>query len=228
MISLSRVACLGQWSAEYSGMIECSLKHQNQQKGRVDLILDRIKGETPTNALAVGRHLIRTDIAPLLEQQEVLYWLRLHSAELIYIDSYSELVDQRFRHSSGWSFCACYTDVNHSQSFASEFSNEGLLALDKIEPLYVELFEWAKAKFGNIPIIYVHFPTKFDNRDKFKERGQALIDITTRLTGKYRMTNIIVPDEKISEADDPRHRDTYHFGSTTIAHIGDAIKEALK
>lgn len=223
---LSRVACLGQWASPWP-------LQNNQQKVRIDYLLDVIHGGKRTIAPLTKKYLAFQPIYPLIEQQEALPWLSCHPSQfnLVYMDSYCELVDQKFTHNDGWPFCAYYSDVNHkdvdeTDEFKQFFKCDGLLPIEDFHQKYDQFFNWIKRVNPNSKIIFIHFPTVYDQRQKFKDRGNAIIDAVSSVQQKYNIKNIIVPDNIVDHYQG--HEDypsPYHFGPATINYLKDQVRK---
>jgi len=200
----------------------------NQQKVRVDLFLDWIDGAERPKPDVVWSFLLRKDVFPFIEQQAGLPWLRIKkSNNLILMDSFSELTDQKFiSKKEGWAFCCNYNDIDHSPLFEDEFDCQGLLNLSEIEHCYKVFFDYINKEYPSKKILFLHFPTKLDQRQLFKDRGVAIKNALEKLSlANKSIINVHVPDEKVSpyeEDDFP-----YHFGRETYLHFVKEINQAL-
>ena len=115
----------------------------NQQKVRVELLLEWRSGEVKPNAKSVKGHLLRKDVYPFIKQQEQLPWLNVKNFEYLIMDSFAELTDQKFTHRKDKrSFCCHYTDINHTSEFNAEFECCGLLPIESFEDAYNNFFDW--------------------------------------------------------------------------------------
>jgi hypothetical protein len=216
---LSRVACLGQWS--YPG------HHNNQQKVRSDLFMSVVNGGSRTRFTESMDVISNKDIGYMIKQQEDLPWLSAKEEEFngLYMDSFSELVDQKFLHKDdGWSFCACFSDVD-KEKMQKKFLCQDLISIDDLEASYNNLFSWFISKNSNAPIIFIHFPTVFDTREKYIKQGAAIISSINNLKNKYNIYNIIVPKDKIEQ--NQKIPFVYHFGKTTVDYISERVKSII-
>jgi hypothetical protein len=112
----------------------------------------------------------RDYIAPTVTQQALI--CPEFKPELIFIDSFSELTDQIFRHKQdGWQFCCNYLDARHDDEFAENFECLGLLNLDRLQESYSEILKLIELRWPQIPIVYIHFPYALEPRPQFVERA---------------------------------------------------------
>lgn len=168
---VGRYACLGTAVLETLGR---KYKMHNMQKGRVDYLLDvAADASLVCQPDRVTPFLARDYIAPTIEQQALL--CPAFRPELVFVDSFSDLTDQLFRHKSqGWSFCCNYQDMQHDDGFADDFESLGLLDLDTLQARYTRILQIINARWGGIPIIYLHFPDALESRERFVERARMI------------------------------------------------------
>ncbi|MFT3908107.1 MAG: hypothetical protein QM737_01670 [Ferruginibacter sp.] len=213
-IILSRVACLGQDVVKLKE--EQKINLINQQKVRIDLLLDRLNGAPKPIVKLIEPHLLRKDILFMLVQQEDLPWFDMKlSGDTILLDSYSELTDQKFVHKKdGWAFACNYTDINHTDAFKEQFDALGLLKLDELEKYYRLYFDFLNKKYPGKKIIFLHFPTALDKRQHFIERGETIIKVIEKLTKEYPgLVSIRIADKDVHPHEDDDF--PYHYGKET-------------
>ena len=171
---LGRHACLGRSVLD---LIDIGGPIFNIQKGRVDYLISCInQNETRARTAVLGSFISRKDIIPLIRQQEYCNNLPKHPPKLVYMDSFAELADQLFIHrEKGWGGCCYYTDVHHTEDFKILFEERGLLDLEKIESSYRNYFDRIHVKYGEVPILFLHFPSVLEKRLKYFERGQIIL-----------------------------------------------------
>jgi hypothetical protein len=212
---LGRIACLGQTIFRNKYYTQ-NVKLINQQKARVDFLIEKLKGGSGPKSDLVEFHLEREDIHPLIVEQQEFPWNFVTNPNLIIMDSFSELTDQRFRHrNEGWSFYCNYTDIHHCIEFDNEFECLGLLDLDNLEELYLEFFNILRKKYPSKRLIFIHFPIELDSREKFKTRGREILRIMTNIAKLNSwITNLYIsPDEVYTS--DVGDNFPYHYGSKT-------------
>jgi hypothetical protein len=229
---LSRVACMGKDVIE---ILNLDFKILNTQKGRVDLLYkfmnnDKLKPQVGY----LAKFIYRKDIITLIEEQFLFTWKKkMKSPKYIFIDSYSELTDQLFVHNSKkWMFCSNYSDIKHSKEFNDAFNTVGLLELDQIKEQYELYFHELRSKFPNSPIFFLHFPTKLDKRDKFKERYAIIKKSVEDIKGKYEPFYSISVDENIVDWPKVDHNEIsdnfpYHFNQETYIAFASQIKKII-
>lgn len=215
MLALPRCACLGSWT--YGSIFGLTFHYLNQQKVRVDLFLEYIsKKNNPPSLDHIKPKLARNDMDNLFQQQVDLPWLKnKDKIDFIVMDSYSELVDQKFTHKDGWSFCACYSDIKDM----TDLTCEGLIKTDNLYYAYDDFFDYLKINY-NVPINFIHFPTTFEKRQVYINQGEAIKEAIHRLCGKYDINNIIADPEYIEQKD----HETYHFSDKTVKHLSNKLK----
>jgi hypothetical protein len=210
-----RVACLGRNVFDMRYSTENKVILVNQQKVRVDLFNAWLSGETRPKAEVIEKYMLRKDVFPLIEQQAAPEWREKNDFNYFLMDSFSELTDQKFTHKTErWSFCCHYTDINHDSDFADFFECHGLLPIEDIELQYYLFFDWFEKKFPGKKLYYIHFPTKFDSRNIFKERSKEIL----RIMKKYQedrdyIKNIFIGEESVFLKENDVF--PYHFSEKT-------------
>lgn len=228
-VVLGRNACLGKEIFELLNQKEHKYWLINQQKTRVDLFLQWIAGATRPSAKAVKPFMARLDVYPYIKEQERLTWLqKTYRPSLIILDSYSELTDQQFRHrQEGWSFCCHYTDLHHSPEFEAQFESLGLLPVERLEMAYRQFFSWLDQTYPGTEILFIHYPTKLDSREKFKLRAAEILRVIRQLAAdRNNLRNIKLEDSQVDwhETDNS----PYHYSSATNQAFAFKCKEFAK
>jgi hypothetical protein len=226
---MGRVACLGQ---DVFKILSLDFPIVNIQKGRVDYLCDVIK---KPNLKTKSNHVIssieRNDIKDLILQQEIFYNLK-KSPIALYMDSFSELTDQRFLNKKQkWSFCANYSDILHTKSFEREFEPLGLLNVDDLVQHYRNFFSLFRMIYGSVPIIFIHFPVKLDRREKFKVRFKKINEAIDILQNEFQPFYSFKVDEEIVDWPDGElpNNETfpYHYNDTTYQNFADQIRASM-
>ncbi|MXV17471.1 hypothetical protein [Hufsiella ginkgonis] len=225
---LGRTACLGQDVFNLKFNKTTSAKELiNMQKVRADLFVDLANGKARPAAAVVGPFIARDNVYPFIVQQEKFEWGHPRkTADWVLIDSFSELTDQKFTHrTEGWSFCANYSDLDHSPEFMSLFENKGLLDPDELEQTYVNFFSTINRRFPGKKIVFIHFPTTLDLREKFVERGDRIAKVINRLAGTFKLTNLQIDARDVF----PHSGDdfAYHFSTETQTAFLNKWNQAL-
>ena len=115
--------------------------------------------------------------------------------------------------------------MDHTGDFDSNFTCKDLLPIEELEDYYVKFFDKVLANYGQIPIIYLHFPAKFDDRKQYKERSTYLFDLITKLSVKYTNINSISIDNKFVVRPNNGDNFPYHFSDETIKSFTQRILE---
>lgn len=179
-----RVACMG---LDVFTLLNSPWPLLNVQKGRIDYLLDvatapRLKARPSMIAPFIQRQ----DIVSLITQEGDLTWLNLRPPLAIYMDSFSELTDQLFVHRrERWRFCAHYSDVEHSLAFENQFEALGLLSVADLQAHYQKFFTKVRQWWGEIPIIFLHFPVTLDKREKFQMRSSHILESITQVAKEF-------------------------------------------
>lgn len=222
---VGRYACLGSAVLEALGR---KYKMHNLQKGRVDYQLQVVQDASvlckPEQTI---RHLARDYIAPIVEQQSLL--CPDFTPELIFVDSFSELTDQLFRHKKeGWKFCCNYMDLQHSDEFAFTFESLGLMNLDGLEQAYQTMLCAINARWPGIPVIYIHFPDALEEREKYVERARKIRRVVeTCATRHPNLYSFSVPREIVRHpevAEPGMENFPYHYNQATYESFADMIR----
>jgi hypothetical protein len=223
---MGRVACLGQ---DVYKLLNLNLPIINYQKARIDYLNDVFsKTIRNTQAIQAIPYIPRDDIKGLVLQQEALR-IYNESPKALYMDSYSELTDQRFlSRKQKWSFYANYSDIAHSEEFKNKFESQGLLGINDILDQYRQFFSLFRLNYGSVPIIFIHFPIKLETREKFKLRAAEIKNAIDLLKNDFQpFYSFEVNDEIV---DWPKTNLTeidffpYHYNQDTYTYLANQIK----
>ena len=224
---MGRVACLGQ---DVYKLLNVNLPLINHQKARIDYFNDVILlKKYKTQAFHVIPFIPRDDIKGLILQQDA-FRIYYKSPKVLYMDSFSELTDQKFFNSKGkWSFYANFGDINHSELFNRNFESQGLLGLDNMFDQYHKFFTSFRMTYGLVPIIFIHFPIKLETRKKFKDRFSMIKHVIDVMKEEFQPFYSYEVDEKIVDwPDSVRYsEDTlfpYHYNEETYKNLANQIR----
>jgi len=227
---LGRHACLGQDVINLTGI---KTPIFNIQKGRVDFWLSCMKqSNMMTRTADIAPFLSRRDMIPILRQQEYCNNIPKHPPLFVYMDSLSELVDQLFIHKiNGWGACCYYSDINHNDEFDNIFEGKGLLDINELESGYKDFFDLIRARYGDVPIVFLHFPSALEFREKFLGRGQAILSVIEKLATQYSRLYSIKIDEFIvsqpAEVAAELKSFPYHYNKETYIAFYKVLTEVL-
>jgi len=225
--ALTRLACLGEWIYARTFAQQC-IGHAQRQV-RVDLFSDWIENNSSVaNAAEINSMAYaNSDRTFIQEQTENRSWLQCDKPDVLFMDNFSELVDKRFAHSSGYDFCATYGEFEAQQLMSAldrcVLTDHGLLAIDSIYNEYDRFFNIIKNKW-DIPIVFCHFPTKFDGREIYKKQGRVIIQAIEMMSRKYDIQSIIADDNAIIMKDGWH----YHFADQTVDNMASKINVRFK
>lgn len=219
---VSRTACLGNFTLENIDLSK--YKVINHQKNRVDYCLLRYENSAVAcHRSDVEKYIPNSYLQELVLQQKLDIFSHRRVRAVI-MDSYSEMVDQLFISKLNDSrFCACYRDVLHENDFEDVYECKNLLKVEELEHYYRLFFKKLVEKYGNIPIIFLDFPTKYDERPKFKQREAVIVLTIKKLMSEFNNLRLIVPAFVENHEIDPAvyhfSRSTYYFLAKQIIHI---------
>jgi hypothetical protein len=137
------------------------------------------------------------------------------------MDSFADLTDKLFVTPKERLFCCHYSNLRNNFSM---LEGDGLIPLPSLEKKYYEFFSQIKLCYPGIPIVYIHCPSTFEERDEYIERINAIRNIISKLTVYFpNIINIeIERPEKMQDDDFP-----YHFSEHTYDLVAEKLKEKL-
>ncbi|WP_157799285.1 hypothetical protein [Polynucleobacter brandtiae] len=125
----------------------------------------------------------REDVLPLIKQLEFFDCLPKKSPKFILMDSFSELTDQLFEsRRDQWLFACAYGDVSHTTEFESQFKCHGLLPVESLEKQYLALFNAFEARWGLVPILFLHFPIALEKRQLYIDRHHGIVEVIQKIS----------------------------------------------
>lgn len=222
---VSRTACLGNFSCENIDFGEFKLV--NHMKNRVDYALSVHENSAK---------FINIDEVMQYTTEENKHWISCYetlrkdifkykNVRAFIIDSWSELTYQLFvQNVTGTSFCNNYRTVNHNSNFDKVYTCKGLLEIEKLEENYDRFFSKLRDIYGNIPVIFLHFPDVFETREKFIKRAAVIRKAIDKMAEKYGNIEILTPEFVEKNETDPI---IYHFSDKTYRVFAEKMVEAL-
>jgi|LakMenEpi03Aug12_release.lakeMendotaPanAssembly.Ray.scaffolds.fasta_scaffold220332_2 hypothetical protein len=223
---MGRIACMGQ---DVLKLLNIGVPILNVQKGRIDLISQKSKNIVRTAQIVP--FIYRDDIKDLILQQELLYGNMMKPPIALYMDSFSDLTDQLFLHrKKRWSFCANFSDINHTMEFKKKFEVIGLLSMDSLIEHYRFFFNLFRQRYPSVPIIFMHFPVKLDKREKFNFRYKKIKEAIDILEKEFQQFYSFTVDEEIvnwpEELIPGLEKFPYHYNKETYQNLANQIKES--
>lgn len=223
---LGRVACLGSEIINRLGLQKGLVNHP---KSRVDFILGVLKNpKIRPEAKDIYQFLERTYISSSIKSQEFNFF-SYSKPDFIFLDSFSELTDQLFLNKiNGNSFLANYLDINHNNTFQFNYNNLGLLDLDQLYNSYDEFFSKISTFYPNVIVVFLHFPTILDRREKFQFRGNYIKEVIFKLTFKYPfLHSIFLEDNFVFKSENMDDDFPYHYGNKTYEYFLNEVKKII-
>jgi len=218
---LGRVACLGN---EIITQLNLEKGLINHQKSRVDFLLDLANdSKIKPNDKEIIPLLEKNYISGTIYQQQFNFFSR-SKPDIIIMDSFSELTDQLFENKlDRTKFLANYSDIRHDEQFNSRYITKGLLNLEQLYDIYHNFFEKIKKNYPATHILFIHFPTTLDKREKFQERGKAILHAIEKLSLEFKnLHSISIEDEfvypTIKNSDELKDF-PYHYGTETYKNF---------
>lgn len=224
---LGRAACMG---TDVFRLLNTGQTLVNVQKGRVDYLVDVVSHDRlRARASSVAKFMERRDILPLIAQQQSRRWMKARAPQAVFMDSFSELTDQLFEHRvKGWRFCCNYSDLSHGPEFDRTFEAKGFLPTEQLHERYRQFFHLVVQRWGQIPIIFLHFPVKLDRRALFRDRYQSIIDAVRRVESEFNNVYSIAVDEEIVDWPVARGKGVeefpYHYNTKTYETIAMKVR----
>lgn len=223
----SRTACLGNDSlalVKLNGVLQFNI-----QKGRIDYLSELIlTGKSITPQYENLDFVIRNDIKTLILQQFFIQFKLPKRPFFLLMDSYSELTDQKFvsKKNSNSFFFANYKDLAHS--YNDEIKCEGLLEMnEKLYNYYDIFFSEFRRIYPEIPIVFIHFPKKLDERPKFTQRSDFIENTVRKVSTKFDFFFIVeIPGYLVDF--NPKDKFPYHYSKSVYSYVADVINKLIK
>jgi hypothetical protein len=222
-IIITRTACLGNDALK---LIDLKCKFIKHQKCRIDYLNEIIRESNRAISFSsiLKRFVPRTDIYDLYLQQVFPYnFEKGKSPKCIILDSFSELTDQKFisKSNSKEYFYLNFTDL--SKDFDTFFDCLGLLSTKEFEKQYFDFFSMVSIKWPSLPIVFINFPKKLENREVFIERHDLINRAVNKLVSSFPNLKIInIPDEVVKP--NPNDNFPYHYSHETYEYVANQIK----
>jgi hypothetical protein len=234
--AFSRTACLGN---DTLSLIPSRIRRLNVQKLRSDRLVELLRSSGPpadhvaSDIAAIRTYLDRDDVFQFVEGQYDFRWLtRVRPPKYIFIDTYSDLTDQIFVHrKTGFTFFCNYSDLRHAAEFTQLFECGGLLGVEQLAPLYLELASLLAARWPHTPIAFLSYPTDRERREKFLARADALdVAISDCCVHVPSATRIVLSSDVTSSICEEPMLDTfpYHYPPALYEHAAQAVNDSLR
>jgi hypothetical protein len=225
----SRTACLGNDALMLSGESKSRIII-NVQKGRADLLSRTFFSNSSNSFWRTYRIISRKDILHLVWQQSQGSYRKMPPPDFVLFDSFSDLTDRCFLLSNGKSIYCHRSDLVPLRKNTLLVDN-GLLELQNIERTYREIFANFQEVWGDIKIIFVHFPVELESRPNYVSRARAIEHAIKNLSQINRLIySIHVPSllvEPEIDSDGKSSTFAYHYSQTTKEYVSKEISRVL-
>jgi hypothetical protein len=219
---LSRSACLGNDSLELILPIKrLIIPRINLQKNRVDHLNFQLDGGK-TLGVRDGE-ILEKGIAKLVKKQEKLGLVKYAKPLFVFIDTYSELTDQKFLTIDGRVFFANYTDVNEQMINTSQISCKGRIQQGEIFENYMILCQKLRIRWPDVKIIFLAYPNYYESRSAFLDQSLAIEKALDHLATSLHDIKIIKVPYAIVEKEHQEDNFPYHFGNSAKEFIASEI-----
>ena len=225
----SRTACLGNDSLKLSGASKSKYVF-NLQKGRSDLLLRSYSSDEIKPFFGAHKFMGSRDIRDMVWQQSNTYFHDFPKPFFILFDSFSDLTDLCFIAPNRTAFY-CHKSDMKTPSRDRGIIAYGLLDLDSVEKLYESLFNNFRLAWGDVEIIFIHFPTKLETRQFYIERANCIKSAIENLTQTIpNLHSIEIPASMVNpEKSLTGEVDSfpYHYSLETKEFVANKISEIL-
>lgn len=232
---LSRSACLGNFVFEKLPFQEYeTLKFPNS---RVDLLL---KHPNKIDFLELSKVNFRENGILLSLVSQSYDFFAFKNVDIVYMDSFSDLTDREFMSKKyGYSIYCNYSYYGEKKDDDLLFSHNGRLNLELAQRYYDDFFDKINRTYNKnnqLKIIFLHFCTKLDSREAFKQRALKIKEIIDNLAKKYTNLHSISIDEDLVLAGHENKNFTtieaksmpYHYAQTTYDYYAQKVIEIFQ
>jgi len=227
---LSRTACLGNDSfAIFSEGL--SLRRFNMQKSRLDLLTE--SPQKNVNFFRFSDLIGREDILSLVWAQPKDYWKKLSKPKFVLFDSFSDLTDIKFVHKKTEAYFFCHkSDLAINLDDNQILKVEGLLDLTDVKSRYAELFQQFYEKWGDVKILFIHYPPKLESRSLFLTRSIQITNAIEELEkSNPRLYSIKIPENLVAPQTLPNGELSsfpYHYSRETSLWVSTQLTKILE
>ena len=189
-------------------------------KNRIDYCLDIL--ENPEHIVDRNDALkyVMPDLHEFLNpQSEDIF--ACDNVKMVIMDSFTDLTDKMFiRKSDGRRFTMLYRNIDHTTDFDMRYECADMIPLEALSKLYDKFFDKLIKCYGNIPVLFLEFSSKFDNRKQFIDREKEIHKALETISKKY-------PNVKSIKMDvvEPHSTDgfPYHYSEHTYDVLAEKI-----
>lgn len=226
---LGRVACLGTKSLAH---LNIKSKIYNLNKCRIDFLNQSF--QTKQNAIIPSLKLLNTikrkDVQKIIPHQFFAFFDFKKTPKFLIMDASSDMTDFKFLDASNSEsfFFVNYSDIESSQRV--NLISEGLIPLNEdLSTLYFDFFSKFRNRFPNCPIIYLHYPYKFEKRKKILDRHFFIRETIHNICLKFNNFFVVnLPDKDIALSNENDGLNPYDFHQDVYLKFAEEIKNCLK
>jgi len=219
---LSRSACLGNDSLELILPINRLLIPRiNLQKNRVDHLNFQLNGGKTLGAR--DGEILEKGIFKIVKKQREIGLFKYAKPLFVFIDTYSELTDQKFMTSDGRIFFANYTDVNQEMINTTQISCKGRIPHGEIFDNYMNLCNKLRIRWPDVKIIFLTYPKFYESRSVYLDQSLAIekaLDVLATSLHDIKIINVplVIVEKEMNKDNFP-----YHFGNLAKEFIANEI-----
>jgi hypothetical protein len=223
----SRSACFGRIVVENRNIIG-SGRVENFQKARIDYmnhVLNRSKTLYESYD-KISKVITNRELQDFQKQNIKLSDYEFKNVDIYIIDTFSDLTDKKFRlKGTNNYFYSHYNDLDKDSEIFNLIEDHGLLDIHQVEIEYQKFIEKIIAFNNNTIIVFIHYPSKFESRREYIERGDKIFDILSRISISYKnVHNVKLSDSQVIAKDSF----PYHFSNETNEILKYEIDRLLK
>ena len=210
----ARVACFGRIVIEDRNIIRNN-RVSNFQKARIDYINQIMGGEIQGYAenRDLDKIITNIELQDFQKQNISIKEFNFSDVDIYLIDTFSDLTDRKFTINSGEKyFFSHYGDLDVSYRDFENIKDNGMLDLGKIRKEYHLFIERVTLINPSSQIIFIHYPSKFEYRMEYVQRGEEIATVLTELSKKYKqIQNIFLSEGQVISKDSF----PYHYAEET-------------
>ena len=220
---LLRCACLGFLTFKNFDLSKFKIISFNKQ--RVDFILKKYDSPKVQMPLAeLEKYVINEEIFKERWETQTADIFNQKNVKALILDSFSELADKLFYDTmSSGCLCALYSELNKNSGFDKRFKDGGIIDLDLLPELYRTFFKQIKETYGDIPIIYLIFPDKYETRTLYINRKIQIKKIVENLQKEFPTLHLYEPDFVEKNKDGL----AYHFSDKTYKLFAEKLEKDI-
>ncbi len=210
----SRSACFGRIVVEDRNIIGNG-RIENFQKARIDYVnqvLNRSKTVYESYD-EISKVITNPELQDFQKQNIALNEYEFKNVDIYIIDTFSDLTDKKFGiKGSNSYFYSHYNDLNKDSEIFSLIEDHGLLDIHQVKIEYQNFIDKIMLMNNNSIMIFIHYPSKFESRIEYIQRGEKIFEILSSISNSYKnVYNVKLSDSQVIAKDSF----PYHFSTET-------------